>query len=428
MTVDIRELLRSKADEAAVAPPIPATTLSRARRRRLLSAVAAAATTAAAVVGAFAGVNALREDATPPISGGPRLVLSKRVHLDAHARDVALGHGSLWIQAEDSSRILRIDPATGRTLATITPGFDGQFEDGRPRPEPARLLSGLSVGEDAVWVVARGANVEDATVGGTGPRTSQTFTLRAEPIPTASTTTGASAQPSQQKPDQTWRPLRINPQTNEVEASNVYPLETWAASDAAAGAGAFWVVGGFGGEGTIHRFDTTAHTTIIDDIAGYPAQIVAEEAAIWVAVTGSGADSGHVVKIDPRTAKAIARYRLPIPGPLRIAVGEGVVWATAFHNETLRPPISLVRIDPGLGSTQVFPIRSTGLPRLEVAGGYVWNATGPRTITLFDAASGETRGRVTTRDDIMNFVADDRGLWIIEGIEGRTLTRYTLVD
>jgi hypothetical protein len=62
--------------------------------------------------------------------------------------DVAFGHGSLWVHTFRGGMLWRIDPRTGKTLATI-----------RLRPESTSLnaaSSSIAAGAGGVWVAVSG--------------------------------------------------------------------------------------------------------------------------------------------------------------------------------------------------------------------------------------------------------------------------------
>jgi hypothetical protein len=444
VNVDIRDLLRDKADEALDAShAVPPSTLSRARRRRVVTALAASVTAAAVVVGGFAGVNALRQDATPPVSDGPRLVLSKSVRLEGAARDLVLGEGSVWVQADgpQPSTLVRIDPRTSRIVATITPGYVPSARPGEAptvKPSIAGGVTALTVGEGAVWALGLPIDTGPRSVSGPGQvtetvqrtlgpepgATARTFSGQAQPIDSP---TPAYTAPNPQ-PDQRWTVLRIDPRSNEVrEGQQVDGV--WRPEDAAAGVGALWVVGGFGDTGTLYRIDPNTLRPVNEiPIGGFPNQVAVAAGSVWVGVTGSGRDMNSVLRVDPDTNAVVSRIPMPMVGPLRLVVDGGVGWATVFEDLRGSEPVSLVRVDLDGGHVvSVIPTRSHA-GRLVAGLGHVWLADGRRSLAVFDGESGAPMRDVQTRGDVISFAVGGGSLWTIDGVDGMTVSRYDVVE
>src|SRR5437764_3203672 len=80
--------------------------------------------------------------------------VSRRVRIGGNPDGAASGDGSLWVAAFGTNRLSRLEPATGRRIASIAVG-DGPIA--------------LTVGPDAVWV----ANYDGGTVSRVDPTTNR---------------------------------------------------------------------------------------------------------------------------------------------------------------------------------------------------------------------------------------------------------------
>ncbi|HEY0870791.1 MAG TPA: hypothetical protein VGD55_10370, partial [Acidothermaceae bacterium] len=141
----------------------------RRRARMRMTATAVAATVAVAVVVAQAGTRRTSRPATPSRPQTFQVVATADVG-GATPAVLAAGGGSVFAGLWDSGQLLRIDPITLRTTATL--------QVGTPRSGPLSI----SYGDGAVWVL----NFDDSQLWRVDPAT-MTPTLRV-PLP---------AQPSQ---------------------------------------------------------------------------------------------------------------------------------------------------------------------------------------------------------------------------------------
>jgi YVTN family beta-propeller protein len=186
---------------------------------------------------------------------------------------IALGAGSVWVG--DLGFVTRVDPATGKVLATIHVDSTGQ--------------SGVAVTDEAVWALGFPGIVR------IDPKTNAIVTT----IPVAQNVAGGGPSPTA----------------------------------LATGEGAVWVANRFvppngiapsGKRGTVSRIDPRTNAIVATIPVGYdPFEIAVGEGAIWVA----NRTGFTVSRIDPRTNHVVATIRIG-NRPQGIAVGEGAVWVS----------------------------------------------------------------------------------------------------
>jgi streptogramin lyase len=249
--------------------------------------------------------------------------------LPGQALAVAVGHGSVWAITCDrlcdndgrrsEGSLVRVDPITRRVVASAAVA----------RPHA------LAVGEGGVWVV----DFWGGTVTRFDPETLRPVATVALTLPYE---TGAG--------DHSFLPLhvatgegavwvstargavaRIDPATNQV--SRVIKLSPALTDDVAAGEGAVWV----GELPGVKQIDPKTGEVIASlDLGVQPGTVRVADGSVWVdgvQVRWGGAAQGYVqtggrvlLRLNPSSGRV--RTKIPMPPGARVAVGEGVVWAS----------------------------------------------------------------------------------------------------
>jgi YVTN family beta-propeller protein len=225
--------------------------------------------------------------------------------------DVAVGEGAVWVTDSRADAVSRIDPATGKIVATID----------------VRDPEHVAVGEGAVWVT----NTDAGTLARLDPATDTVVATIEVGTSTLAIATGEGA---------VWviagdagAVERLDPATNAVTATIDVPgrILDREGADLAVGEGAVWVTNY--DAGTVARLDpaTNAVTATID-VGTYPLAIAVGQGAVWVINYGDRT----LARLDPATNAVSATYDV---GPADdVAVGAGTVWVTSAG--------TLLRIDP----------------------------------------------------------------------------------
>ncbi len=327
--------------------------------------------------------------------------VTEQVTTEAWSSDLpgrlAAGHGSIW-EASGGDSVIRADPATGRTLATIpVPRASsvaigdgrvwvlGSPESSRPNlfypvkgtaalwqidPSTNRVVGGsvhldalgpiaLAAGDGSVWVadyegqaISRFDVVpcEGSSCHGATSMTEVDLPdgLSASRLATGVGAVWALASKGQTSPDVL---VRIDPATNQVLATIPLQGEPW---HVAAADGAVWV--GSPRSSTLQRIDaaTNEMTGQIqlpgDDVTA----MAADDQAVWVEVIQDRSDQGQpnlasLVQVDPSTNKVVAT--IPLEGLTgyddEIAIGAGSVWVVGVsYSGNAERGSDLIQIDP----------------------------------------------------------------------------------
>jgi hypothetical protein len=220
-------------------------------------------------------------------------VVGRPVDNSIGARQLALGAGSLWVAAEASNQVVRVDPASGLATGVI----------------PVRQPLGIAAGYGAIWVTSFGEHPA---------------LLRIDPVR-----------------------LRVTARTSIGDI----------AATVAAGAGAVWVVCGEGNGPSVQRVDpATGHVTARIGLAsrvvtGCGLWNVAAEGR-WVWVSDEAGSLWRIGTADNRAHKLPVSLSGPSSWaqPGSVVAASGMVWA-ASDLELLRlDPASgrvVVRLDAG---------------------------------------------------------------------------------
>jgi sugar lactone lactonase YvrE len=200
--------------------------------------------------------------------------------------------------------------------------------------------------------------------------------------------------------------------------------------DAVLAGGSLWIADF---DGRVLRLDPATHRVreqIV--VGGTPRSITAGGGVVWVIShdSGTGVTSSHLVKLDARSGRVLARVPTKAYGG-SLAFGAGGLWlSTNEHGGDVE------RIDPDSSQRTAFFPFETG-SGLAVAGNAVW-ALRPRSVLQIDPATGSvTRiGGIASlgSDGEGAVLADRHGAWItgpndglLRRIEGGRVTRRIAV-
>jgi streptogramin lyase len=220
----------------------------------------------------------------------------------------AAGDGSLWLTHIAQETVTRVDPASGRTVATIRV----------PGAGDAPKSMAVAVGAGGVWV---GYTYAGTTLTRIDPATNTVAATVKLPNPPVVIAAGDRAVMVAGWGGDAYQ---IDPATNRVVAS--FP-SCAADNDVAYGAGAFWIGCG---EGRLLRVDPVAHRVTaaleLGAAIGSAGEVAADGRTVWVAGLGD-----TLLRVDPQTNTIVGS--LPVTGPggdylTGLAVGPGAVWLT----------------------------------------------------------------------------------------------------
>jgi YVTN family beta-propeller protein len=264
-----------------------------------------------------AGTVARIDPATNTVAGEPL-----RVPADTEA--IAVGRGALWatrvapgdLGAPGKDAVARIDPATGRTVATIT---------------VRRAPLDLAATPGAVWVTNSGGGGD--SVARIDPETNR---LVGRPV-----TTGASPQSLAVGGGSLWvanhdarTVTRIDQASRKVLADIPVPSEP---HRVAYGAGAVWV--GNWHDNSVSRIDPEANRVVGSPIPiGFRAgNLAVGTGGVWVTSdyrVDAAPEDVVVVRIDPQTNRAVET--IAVGGhPVDVAATKGAVWVSVADPGTV---------------------------------------------------------------------------------------------
>ena len=286
-------------------------------RRQAWRRAGIAAVCLAIAVAAVTAASSLWPSSGPPVSRphprpAPPLVIVSRTHLGPAITKIAAGYGGVWVVG--LGVIYRVDPATGREVATISvPGTN-------------EVTSDLAVGAGSVWVSSAGGHRGVYRI---DPRRNRVRSfLRLSLVPTGI----AVAYGRVWATEPTQGPaivVRIDPRTNRVSGP---PIRVGvSAGRIVPAAGALWVTGGNIVSGLSRINPVTGTVTPI--LANVESVDAVGAGSLWVIPTRGG-----IQRVDPTTGRVTAT--VPLPNAVRVTFWAGSAWAS------IEPPGTLARIDP----------------------------------------------------------------------------------
>lgn len=219
---------------------------------------------------------------------------------------LAVGFGSIWIPSCGAHQLVRLDPATGKMIASIT-------------AEPANSEGGITVGAGSVWFVAKPSRLLRID-----PKTNVIAAMIELP--------SGSDNPifadgfvwiSSFEHDLL---LKVDPRTNTVAGSTpVGPKPRFLTS----GAGAIWILNQ--GDGSVTRYDTGTGKVIATIACGLPGnggEISFGEGNVWATMFDF-----PLTRIDPKTNTVTGQWKGD--GGDGVRVGLGSVWLSNLRQGTV---------------------------------------------------------------------------------------------
>ncbi len=208
---------------------------------------------------------------------------------------IATGVGSVWAITDRKGVLSRVDPDTNVPVAEI-------YVTGG--------ASAVVFADDALWITS-----EDPS---TALRSGSSTSSKADP--STSLGTGSSS------PTRAGSLTRVNPHNNEVvEVIDVGPKP----GPLAVGEGGVWTLNR--GNGTVTRVDPATNKVVATIALGgiiTDGEIVAGLGSVWISAAGA-----PIIRIDPRTNRAVQRFTgedggaiLVAHGSLWVAAGPQVTW------------------------------------------------------------------------------------------------------
>lgn len=126
--------------------------------------------------------------------------------------------------------------------------------------------------------------------------------------------------------------------------------------------------------GRVARIDAATGNVLAEVTVGsQPTSIAVSEDAAWVGNEGDGTIS----RIDPATNQVVATISIGQKGFLRLAAGEGRVWAAACLDKVVKV------IDPAIKEVTA-SVPAEGCWNVALGGGQVWVPIGERTVMRID--------------------------------------------
>jgi virginiamycin B lyase len=226
---------------------------------------------------------------------------------------LAAGFGAIWSPSCGDHSLKRIDPATGRVVASVPVG-------------PADSEGGIAAGAGSIWMLTDAKGILSRI----DPRTNRVAAQIVVPDGSFACTFGDGA---------VWVSatkhnllVRVDPATNQVTAKvKVGPQPRFLT----AGAGAVWTLNQ--GDGSISRVDTNSNTLVASIEARVPGtggEIAYGEGAVWVTMF-----KFPITKIDSKSNSVVKQWTGP--GGDSIRAGLGSVWLTDLKGQ------KVMRIDAG---------------------------------------------------------------------------------
>lgn len=386
---DLDEHIRRRLDRVpapdlwpAIQDRVPTATPRRRPPRRSLVGAGALATVLTVVLGVTAVVRDDGRDqqelqvggqevpTSTTAASGPRIVSS--VTVDGGVGPMTAGFGSVWVGSNRT--LVRIDPATNKTLATIS--LD-------------TVPSGLAVGEGAVWAVGWHGDAANPL---SGPLAGEAFLIRIDPL------------------------------TNTVSAR--LPLE--GAYGVAVGPGAIWVASA---REHLWRVDPVRMQVTARIAIDRPHGVAATADAVWVT---SGRVKDMVERVDPSRNVVTASIATGSSGATvaGVAIGTQLVWVGSGGDGTVMgidPATNTVRTTLRVAGRSFQSLADDGAGTLWVASSPIPaspsspNPTSPSTILRVDVATGKSSPPLDLGPQVAGVAFLDGALWVADRSRGSVL-------
>ncbi len=361
------------------------------RRHRTLTRIGApvaALAMVALVTGALVSGGGSASRVIAPTIGAPRttvtpaLVPTRFTVGGVNVSAVASGVDAVWVGGErapcnDPSTcgvVARVDPTTGRILATVSIG-DYPLD--------------IAVGGDGIWVLSDLPNGSPYRLARINPATNQvdvTTTIVSAVVgntnPGAHLAVGAGAVWVALTDGGVPRLVRVDPATGRTVATTTL-LDGDAAHAIAVDASGVWIEA-FGNGHLTHVDPTTNQITGRVELGdGFLNSIAADDTAVWATQGPVGSGSSTLVRVDPPSGQIVAR--LPIPATI-VAVGDGQVFVSGYNPDASAAdaqPGYVGRVDPATNTIAQTTHIATTLNEtqiLTVGAAGTWIGTGDTSI------------------------------------------------
>ena len=219
---------------------------------------------------------------------------------------LADGFGSIWMPSCGDNAVLRVEPATGKTIATIA-------------AQPANSEGGITVGADAVWIVTK-----PSTLSRIDPKTN-TITV-SYPLPSGSENPSFAEGFIWITSFEHDQLLKVDPANGNIVATiTVGPKPRFLT----VGAGSVWTLNQ--GDGTISRVDMKSGkvlATIACGIPGTGGEITFGAGRVWATVF-----EFPITEVDPATNTVVKQWAGP--GGDGIRFGFDSVWLSNGRTATV---------------------------------------------------------------------------------------------
>ena len=227
-----------------------------------------------------------------------------------------VGFGSLWFGVCGTPEVLRVDPKSGKVIATITVARVSDLQE----------ESSVAAGAGGVWVLATPGLLVQID-----PRTNAVVRVVKAPA-------GASA--IRASKDALWVTLHADSTLLKIDPKTLKTLAVIPVGPGpqflAVGEGAVWTLDQGGGSVTRVDLATAKATATVQVDSGSVdgGDIAVGGGFVWARVT-----DGLVAKVDPRTSTVVARYGPPA-GSGSVAADARTAWITAHDsNSVYRLPL-----------------------------------------------------------------------------------------
>jgi streptogramin lyase len=221
-----------------------------------------------------------------------------------------VGFGSLWAGDCDDDKLLRVDLATGKLLATIDLHFDISSE------------SSVAVGAGGVWMLSAGTHPNLVRIDAATNQVADTF-----PAPGGASAVRAGDGSLWITRAHANQLLRVDPATGAVLADvDVAPESVFLAF----GEGGVWTMGS---TGEVVHVDPATNSVVATIPTGgdvFHGDVAVGGGYVWVRVSES-----LFAQIDPATDTVVARYGPPSEGSGGIDADTQAVWVSDYLAQTL---------------------------------------------------------------------------------------------